>query len=141
MYMKRTIEMIEGHPLRKFLTFVRNEFFTEENDHNPLVVNSCPKCINGRTAGEYQGPNKSCGHGRCEECDDTGVSTPPAIELMFTNNNEPISMSCNTYGFLRCPNCNQGFKYYDKRVWSGVRHSCGQKLIINTAAHEMHNKL
>ena len=136
MHLDRIMKIIEGYPLRKFLTFDEKEFFTEENDHNPLVALCCPKCINGRAAGEYRGPNKSRGHKRCEVCDGTGVSTPLIIEPMFNNNDDPVEAACNAHGFLRCPSCNIGFKYYDSRIWSGVRHSCGQKLTINTEAHE-----
>jgi hypothetical protein len=126
---------INGIPIKWSLNFECSEYFTEENDHNPLVIPNCPHCIMGRKAGPSKGVNESQDHVICEHCSGSGNLTPPIAAPLFKNNSESIKVSCNAVGFLRCPCCNNGFKYYDKRVWSGRRHSCGQKLIIETSAH------
>jgi len=128
-------KIVEGYPTRFGLCFRNKEFFTEENDHNPMVIPNCSHCIMGRTAGTYGGPNRSNGHGLCVQCHGTGVAIPPIAKPMFENNSPAIPVSCNAHGFLRCPSCGFGFKYYDDRIWSGKRHSCGQRLIIDTSAH------
>jgi hypothetical protein len=128
-------ETINGFPIKWGLNFLCGQYFTEKNDHNPLVIPYCPHCIMGRSAGQFNEANKSQGHVICEHCSGSGNLTPPIPVLLFENNSEPIKVSCNPAGFLRCPYCNLGFKYYDKRVWSGRRHSCGQKLVIETSAH------
>lgn len=128
-------EIIDGYPVRFGLSFEDEQYFTEENDHNPLVIPKCPHCIMGKTAGEYRGPNESMAHTRCEYCNGTGHIHPPVPEKIFAETSDPIEVSCNKAGYLRCPKCGTSFKYYDKRIFSGKRHTCGQKLTIDTSAH------
>ena len=129
-------EIINGYPVKFGLTFQDKQYFTEENDHNPLVIPKCPHCIMGKIAGEYFGHNITQGHIRCEHCNGTGYAHPPLPERMFTEETNAIEVSCNKAGHLHCPKCGWGFKYYDKRIFSGKRHTCGQKLIIDTSAHD-----
>ena len=134
--MYSTLKIIDGYPVLRNLSFENEEFFTEENEHNPMVIPNCPKCIMGKTAGMSNTSNKSQGHILCESCGGSGILTPPVAKLMFENNKPPLKVSCKVSGFLHCPKCGTGFKYYDKRVWSGKRHACGQKLEIDTMAHK-----
>lgn len=108
--------------------------FTEENNHNPFVLASCPHC-HGR--GRYDTYLESSSgvvqtlH-QCEACSGTGVS--PEIELYFKNNNEPIPVAADADGWIKCPNCGRRFAITDKHAWTGLRHTrCGQILHVKKA--------
>lgn len=129
-------KLIDGYPTQFGLSFENEEYFTEENDHNPLVIPNCPHCIMGKTAGVSRGPNRSHAHSLCETCHGTGIATPPIPQLRFDCDSNEMDVACNKTGHVRCPQCVIGFKYYDKRAYSGKRHNCGQKLNIDRSAHE-----
>ena len=129
-----TVTLIDGYPKAFGLSFQDREFFTDENDHNPLVIPNCLHCVMGRVAGTAGGPGQSHGHTTCPKCNGCGHVVPAVPSRLFSNDSPPIPVSCNEYGFTRCPACGLGFKHYDSRVWSGRRHSCGQKLLVQGAA-------
>lgn len=129
-------KVINGYPTKFGLSFENIEWFTDENDHNPLVIPNCPHCIMGKRGGEYRGPNRSIAHQRCESCDGSGVDSTEEPIRLFDNEFTPEKISCNKVGHVRCPKCGIGFEYYDKKAFSGKRHNCGQKLVINTKSHE-----
>lgn len=108
--------------------------FTEENNHNPYVLASCPQC---RGRGKYDTFQKSSSGvvqtlNECEACNGTGVV--PEIEPFFNNDNEPVPVAANADGWIKCPNCGWRFTITDKHAWTGLRHMrCGQKLHVTKA--------
>lgn len=127
-------KIVDGYPIVFGLSFTDVQYFTEENDHNPWVIPKCSHCIMGRVRGEYRDPNSSSGHLVCEYCNGTGYAHPPVPVKMFSDTHEESVVACNSVGHLRCPHCGVGFKFYDRRAFSGKRHTCGHKLILNTSA-------
>ena len=103
--------------------------FSVENDHNPFILQDCPKC---------HGIGKVCRHfttrgGRCvarEQCDSCGgKGITGEIERYFSNDNPEIVAECRSEGRVACPACGWRFRATDPHAWTGQRHMrCGQKL-------------
>jgi hypothetical protein len=105
--------------------------FTDENDHNPLVLQDCRAC---------RGSGKQCHHGsqddiqvysleRCNECGGLGVTGQ--VEPFFSNNELEMSAYPDSEGWLTCPACQWRFTIHDRRAWTGRRHMrCGQKIKV-----------
>lgn len=54
----------------------------------------------------------------------------PYYPKPFENNNEEMTVTSNSFGWVKCPNCNISFKIYSTS-WNGKIHlSCRQKLKI-----------
>ena len=108
--------------------------FTEENDHNPYVLASCPQCCGHAKYDTFQESSQGVVQTlhECDACNGTGVV--PDIEPFFENDNEPISITANADGWIKCPNCGWRFTITDKHAWTGLRHMrCGQKLHVKKA--------
>lgn len=89
-----------------------HSLFTDDNDHNPQVAQKCPKC-DGKGV---------C----CLQCQGLGLIDEPGE--WFTNGEPERTVRPNAYGFLQCPGCGTRFSRSDKNVWTGRRHTCGQKI-------------
>ena len=105
--------------------------FTNENDHNPKVLQDCPGC---------SGQGTNCHHnitsdgeeyalGDCTTCNGTGVTGE--VELYFLDDRPEMPACPDARGWITCPNCDWRFALRDKNAWTGHRHLlCGQKISI-----------
>ena len=105
--------------------------FTDENDHNPWVLQDCPAC---------RGSGKHCHHnisrsgetyslGLCTSCGGSGVTGE--VEPYFPDDAPGIPACADDSGWITCPTCDWRFALRDKRAWTGSRHlQCGQKIIV-----------
>jgi hypothetical protein len=118
--------------IRKRLNIARNSkreniVFSEANDHNPIVLESCPAC---------RGHGKVCFEGdgyaeldTCSACD--GLGTTGNLVRRFRNDSAPLAARVNDFGAVCCPHCGVGFRIHSRDSWTGLRHmSCGQKIIL-----------
>jgi hypothetical protein len=99
--------------------------FTDANDHDPLVLETCPACH-----------NFSYFRDDCTECEGTG-DTGRAVR--FFGRHAPAIPDCaaeparpatvDELGWARCPGCQRRFATYSASMWTGRRcTSCGQKI-------------
>jgi uncharacterized Zn-finger protein len=96
-------------------------------DHNPLVLEDCPKCSGSGTTCEG-GP----GFAVLLECPDChGEGTTYALVPRFENDNPPVAVRIEDDGWVTCAHCGRRFALTDKDRWTGLRHvSCGQRLVL-----------
>lgn len=115
--------------------------FTDENDHNPMVLQDCPTCF---------GSGKVCQHWSeddgsrdvldlivCAACNGSGVTCE--VEPYFSKELPEASARADAAGWLTCPGCGWRFTLRDPHAWSGRRHMrCGQKIkpLMTEADHE-----
>lgn len=120
--------------------------FTSENDHNPFVAAICPKCGGcgesiGLVPADYNfnlliddpeaGDSVVGWHvdfGGCPRCNGSGVIDEPA--RLFNNDKPPETVRANANSVARCPNCGLRFSTKVRGIWTGWRHCCGQRLIV-----------
>lgn len=106
--------------------------FTDENDHNPRLARVCPKC-GGKPIiiVDYTGPDGRHVHGDgvCSRCRGLGVIDEPGE--WFSNGANECVVRPNPYHYLQCPGCGRQFSHYDPNVWTGKRHTCGQKIRLD----------
>jgi DnaJ-class molecular chaperone len=91
--------------------------FTDENDHNPLVLQDCPTCHGSGAVCEYG----SDYHARvvCEMCGGSGVSGE--VEPYFAAaeaGTQEFSATADAQGWLTCPSCRWRFTTRDKNAWT-----------------------
>ncbi len=108
-----------------------SQYFTDQNDHNPLVLAECPKChglgswceeceIEGRRVLALVG---------CGVCN--GSFTSGEVVRMWPDDREPMSATVQPNGWLRCPHCGKLFSTGSPASWTGRRHrTCGQKIVL-----------
>jgi hypothetical protein len=63
-----------------------------------------------------------------------GLPRPWFIEEevpFFTNENPSVRVTPNPAGNVHCPHCGKGFPITSNQFWSGLRHTCGQKLLLD----------
>lgn len=103
--------------------------FTDENDHNPIVLEDCLHC-GGKGEiceeflqnGEWVAKLSICSH--CQ-----GSGTTEELVSYFTNTSPAVLVEIRADGWLICPNCRKRFTINDPNRWTGCRHtSCGQKI-------------
>jgi DnaJ-class molecular chaperone len=107
--------------------------FSEENDHNPIVLQDCATC---------HGTGKVCRHfktkegGECiarDECPScAGQGVTGELEPYFSNDQPERPADCRSEGRVQCPSCSRRFRITDPNAWTGKRHMrCGQKIKLN----------
>lgn len=120
--------------IRRRLTLARypkrsNAQFTDQNDHNPLVLQNCPTCHGTGHVGESSPEHSLEAEVICGTCEGSGVSD--LVELYFDNGPPEAQATADAKGWLTCPNCRCRFTIHDRRAWTGRRHlRCGQKIKI-----------
>jgi hypothetical protein len=104
--------------------------FTDENDHNPSVLQTCPTCRgSGRFCVESE---RVASTDACADCEGTGIIA--ATEPYFSNESPEIDVMPGLDGWLECPTCGFRFSPNDRNAWTGRRHErCGQKLRVVSA--------
>lgn len=115
--------------LPRGVPFRADAIFDDANDHNPLVLEPCPKC---RGARKYCIMNEGTGALELWECDVCrGCGTTGRAVPCFENQSTEREASTNPSGFLTCPGCNHRFTIRDPNAWTGRRcKKCGQKISI-----------
>jgi hypothetical protein len=122
--------------IRRRLTLARyprrsKAIFTDENDHNPLVLQDCAQCYGTGHVGESWAE-----HGMrveadvlCTVCNGSGVTGE--AEPYFAVEWPAVEACADVEGWVTCPNCGWRFTIGDRRAWSGRRHlRCGQKIVV-----------
>ncbi|HEY1170296.1 MAG TPA: hypothetical protein VGH19_02895 [Verrucomicrobiae bacterium] len=108
--------------------------FTDENDHNPEILQDCPKChgcgrideLSTRPDGTKIRTLKSCSACR-------GTGTTGEVERYFLTDDPEVTAIATPTGRLTCPKCGWHFTTNDPNRWTGRRHiRCGQKIKITT---------
>ena len=106
-----------------------NIIYSDQNDHNPLVLESCPSCA---------GRGKNCSENErkysltiCTACDGTGKTGQ--VVRRYQADSTPIEVLVNECGWAKCPGCGVSFKPTSSGSWTGRRHkTCGQKILLRT---------
>ena len=120
-------EMLHRYPRAK------TAVFTEENDHNPDVLEDCPDC-GGTGVRRFDrslelGPLavRARADADCPACLATGITG--RVLRYFQNERPPQSAEPAADGTITCPHCRQRFTTSDPNAWTGWRHVyCGQRL-------------
>ena len=103
--------------------------FNAENDHNPIVLQDCPKCYGTGITCEHRSPDVIA-QIECSTCSGDGITGK--TETFFNNDAPPMGATPNEHGWIKCPNCGTSFMHTDRNAWTGQRHmKCGQKITIN----------
>lgn len=105
--------------------------FTDENDHNPLVLQDCPQCYGTGHVGESWVEDGSPVEANvlCTSCGGSGVTGQ--AEPYFPHDVPEKTTHADAEGWLTCPNCNWRFTTRDPRAWTGRRHlRCGQRINV-----------
>ena len=106
---------------------------TDENDHNPLVLEPCPDCHGRGKRCEWSDDGMVHSQAVCATCD--GEKFTGNLVRRFSNDAGAIPVTPSSLGWVTCPACGRGFKVTSKDSWSGRRHlTCGQKLTLTTDA-------
>jgi ribosomal protein S27E len=113
--------------IRRFTT----DLFNDENDHNPLIARPCTKC-GGK--GFYRVYDPPKGDVKCEKCD--GIGAFEITEAFFSNESPAVTIDPNEHGIVKCPSCGRRFPVYSNQFWTGLRHTCGQKIVLSGAFAE-----
>ena len=102
--------------------------FTDENGHNPTVLQACPRCHGRGLVCEDSsgGTRRVLTRDKCAECGGSGVTGE--VEPYFTNDNPEAEAVVKGEG-ITCPNCGWRFRISDRHAWTGRRHlRCGQRI-------------
>lgn len=105
--------------------------FTNENDHNPRVLQDCEQCHgSGNHCREHiVDGSHECALEICRDCHGTGVTGK--VEPYFLEDRPEVSACADAKGWMTCPSCDWRFALKDKNAWTGRRHmQCGQKIRI-----------
>jgi hypothetical protein len=107
-----------------------NAEFTDENDHNPLVLRDCPACRGYGAMGECGVTDEGAHyHARfaCPACGGSGVVAE--VEPFFPDDHAEAEVRLDRGGWATCPRCGWRFTPRDRNAWTGRRHvRCGQKI-------------
>ena len=131
---QRKAEIRRGLKLSKYPRRA-NAVFTDENDHNPFILEDCPNC-HGQGEVDIYRPQDDGGYYLLDECPVcSGSGTTEEIVRYHDNspgNDAPIiDVKTNSEGWIKCPCCSWRFTIKDPEVWTGSRHKrCGQRLNV-----------
>src|SRR5262245_20321527 len=72
--------------------------FTEENDHNPIVLQNCPACRGtGKVCRHLKMKDRECiRREACSSCAGTGITGE--LEHFFTNDSPEMTAECRSEG-------------------------------------------
>lgn len=107
--------------------------FTDENDHNPMVLQACPQCHGSGHVGRavVEGTRSIEMEETCPNCHGEGVTGE--VEPYFAND-KPEADAVVIGDGITCPNCGWRFRLKDSNAWTGRRHRrCGQKIKLVAA--------
>jgi hypothetical protein len=107
-----------------------NITFTDENDHNPLVLETCKICFGSKYI--CLEDNLVAVKDLCDACDGLGVTGN--LVRRYSEDYPAMSAIISETGWIKCPNCKVNFSTDSSQFWSGRRHiTCGQKIDIVTS--------
>ena len=103
--------------------------FTDENAHNPLVLQDCAVCHGNGKHCELDSVDGSYALDVCSACNGSGVTGE--IERYFPDDQPEVTARTDEHGWVTCPTCGWRFAVGDSAAWSGQRHlRCGQRITI-----------
>lgn len=98
--------------------------FTDENDHNPLILEDCPKCGGRGQLCTFHPPDAYV-LDDCPACG--GLGTTTEVVPYFTDTGPEVEALVDEQGWLTCPRCERRFSTRYHSTWTGRRHlTCGQ---------------
>lgn len=107
-----------------------NVGFTDENDHNPLVLETCKICFGSKHVCSQN--NLEVVRYSCDACEGLGITGN--LVRRYPENYPAMSAIISESGWIKCPRCKVNFSTYSSQFWSGRRHiTCGQKIDIMTS--------
>jgi len=96
-------------------------YYTDANDHNPLVIDQCGCC-------DGSGWENGTVDEVCSCCLGVGIVSDQPM-LRFNENFTLIEVPVDDEGWLVCPHCTERFNIHNPKEWTGLRHQlCGQKI-------------
>ena len=107
----------------------RAAVFSDENEHNPWVLEDCHSC---------QGRGTHC-HERdgvaslepCAACDGRGTSGDVVRYFDCEPSWPGVEVAVDAHGWVTCPRCQRRFSTRHRDTWTGRRHlTCGQALML-----------
>ncbi|HZH16690.1 MAG TPA: hypothetical protein VE057_20215 [Archangium sp.] len=100
--------------------------FTDENDHNPLILEDCPRCGGRRTVCTSPSPDTYV-LDECPACG--GLGTTTEVVPYFADTGPEAEAVVDEHGWLTCPRCERRFSTRYRQNWTGRRHlTCGQAI-------------
>ena len=107
----------------------RDATFSDENGHNPAVLQDCARCHGrGKHCEDVDG---AAVLDTCRACDGAGITGE--TEPYFANDEPELVVALGADGWITCPACDYRFAPTDRNAWTGRRHiRCGQQLRIGT---------
>lgn len=101
--------------------------FSDDDDHDPLVLEDCPAC-----RGRGTRCDESDGMARLDTCDACdGAGTTFALVRHFANDAAPVEVTVDASGWVTCPGCHRRFSTRASSAWTGRRHMrCGQRITL-----------
>ena len=103
--------------------------FTDDNDHNPIILQDCPECHGRRKFCEWGTPEDRFIHQQvvCLTC--CGLGSTGTEGSYFANDTPAIDARLMGISRILCPHCGETFRIHDSSAWTGRRHrTCGQKI-------------
>jgi hypothetical protein len=98
--------------------------FTDENDHNPLILEDCPRCGGRGRVCTSPHPDEYV-LDDCPACG--GLGTTTEVVHYFPGTSPEAEAVVDAHGWITCPRCERRFSTRHRDTWTGRRHlTCGQ---------------
>ncbi|MFP2903703.1 hypothetical protein ACLESD_01235 [Pyxidicoccus sp. 3LFB2] len=102
----------------------RDAVFTDENGHNPWILEDCPEC-RGQGRIDRLTENDTYVLETCSACEGLGTTTQ-VVRYFLEERPEALAM-VDVHGWITCPHCGRRFSTRHRDTWTGRRHlTCGQ---------------
>ena len=105
--------------------------YSDENDHNPVVLEDCPECSGSGKKCRPEAREGGLAYylEACPVC--RGAKTTGNLVHKYQNDSPAMEAAVNEFGWTKCPGCGVNFKTTSSTRWSGLRHkTCGQKILL-----------
>jgi hypothetical protein len=101
--------------------------FSDDDDHDPLVLEDCPSCHGRGTRCDERGGVASLD--ACDACD--GAGTTFELVRYFASSAPAVEVAADDEGWATCPGCSYRFSTRSPAAWTGRRHvRCGQRIVL-----------
>jgi hypothetical protein len=109
--------------------------FSDENGHNPWVLEDCPNCGGRGHKCEERENGTMYLMVECSGCEGLGTTTQ-VVRFFPEDGPETVELEAvvDEHGWITCPRCERRFSTrYTHHSWTGRRHlSCGQFVRLAT---------
>jgi hypothetical protein len=98
--------------------------FSDENGHNPWVLEDCPEC-GGRGHNCEERGSGCYVMVTCAACE--GLGTTTQVVRCYPEDESEAEAVVDEHGWMTCPRCERRFSTRYRDTWTGRRHlTCGQ---------------